>query len=96
MCTGLEIMGAISAAMSVMGALNKPKQQQQQQPEVVRTDPVADDLSAQTKAAQDAQAATLATRKRLRSNSLLSEAGAAGDNSIADVTKTGAKAVLGA
>lgn len=91
MCaSGLEAFAFASAAASVAKTLvgtKKPKQ-----PKVVQADPVADEIAAKTKAAQEAQAATLEARRRARQNSLLSQAGAASELST---TNNSAKAVLG-
>lgn len=90
MCTGLEVLAAVSAVASIGKAVfgKKPKV-----PKVVKTDPVADDLAAQTKAAQEAQAAKLEQRRRR--TTLLSQAGAAGDLSQADTMSGGAQPFLG-
>lgn len=87
MCTGAEIFtvaqvfGAVAGGAAAIKALTtKPPTA----PEIVRTDPAADELAAKTAAAQEGQAATSAARLRARQNSLLSQAGAAGDLSTAD------------
>lgn len=88
MCLGPEVMtafqafGAAASGLSALKTLTGSKASAA--PEIVRTDPVADETAAKTQAAQDAQAYQIEQKKRLRNNSLLSQAGAAGDLSTAD------------
>lgn len=101
MCAGPEVLAAAQVFGAVTGGLTALKSltasgPSSAAPEVVRTNPVADDTAAQTKSAQDAEAQKLATRQRARQNSLLSQAGGAGDLSTADTTRGAAKAALGA
>lgn len=90
------ITAPIKLAGAVVGGLAKslmPKPPQM--PDVVATNPVADQAKLETDAAQSAQLAKLAARQRSRQNSLLSAAGAVGDTSTAPVSRSGAKATLG-
>ena len=94
MCTGIleaaQVFGAItSGASALKGFLGGTKQ-----PDVVRTDPVADDAAAKAQAEQEAQAQAIEQKKKLRQNSLLSQAGAAGDLSQASTAGGGAQAKL--
>ena len=90
MCDPFTALAVISTVATIGKTVfaKKPKV-----PKVVKTDPVADDLAAQTKAAQEAQAAKLEQRRRR--TTLLSQAGAAGDLSQADTMSGGAQPFLG-
>lgn len=88
MCTGAEILGAMSLAVTAAGtyATYDAAQRAQKAPVLQpaaagAVDPVADDQAAQTKAAQEAELYKLEARRKSRANSLLSQAGGAGDNS---------------
>ena len=100
MCTGAEIMFALQAAgaaatvVSTVSALSQKKSGAAAAPEVVRTDPVADDEAARTAAEQKAQAQKIDAKRKFRANSLLSQAGAAGDMSLADTSGGAAKPKL--
>lgn len=77
MCTGAEIFGAIGAAASAVSAvgslIGKPKAAPVvQQPQV-------DAARAADEAGQEAQRKLLAQRRAARANSLLAQAGGAGD-----------------
>jgi len=97
MCAGPEIVAAAQVVGAVAGTATAVKAltaKAPSSPDVVRTDPAADDLAARTAAAQEATAATAAQKKKIRQNSLLSQAGAAGDLTAADTTSGQAQAKL--
>jgi hypothetical protein len=81
MCSGSDavktVISPITAVPTILGSLFKPPQM----PDVVRTDPVADQAKTETDAAQAAQNASLQQKRSARRNSLLSAAGAVGDTS---------------
>jgi len=91
MCTGIEVaalIGAGASAVSAISAMSKsgPSQATVSAPEVVQQNPVADQETIDTQAAQEAQATKLEARRRARANSLLSAYGGAGDTGAVPTT----------
>jgi hypothetical protein len=86
MCSGSDIATAAISPIAAVPALGKALFTPPKMPDVVRTDPVADQKKTETDAAQGAQNARLLQRRAGKRNSLLSNAGAAGDTSTADVS----------
>lgn len=105
MCTGLEVaalIGAGASAVSAVSAMSKSGGSGggtgYSAAPVVEQKPVADQDALDSAAAQDAQAATLAARRRARSNSLLSAYGGTGDPGTIETSAGAAsgKTTLGA
>ena len=61
-------------------------------PAIQAVDPTADDDAAATKAAQEGELYKLEARRKARANSLLSQAGGAGDTGLPDLGRPAAAA----
>lgn len=101
MCTGAEFLIGVQAAAAAYGGYAAYSATKREAPNlgevapIVKTDPVQDDTEAQTKAAQDAQLQKLVARERSRANSLLSQAGGAGDPTGAPLGRAEGKPTFG-
>lgn len=88
MCTGAEALGMMSLAVTAAGTYaSYDAAQRAPKPPVVQQDPVADADAAKTQAAQEAEMLKLDARRKARANSLLSQAGGAGDQGMPELGK---------
>ena len=87
----------IAAGLSIFSSIKGLSGRDQQQPQVVQQQPVADQAAIDSQSAQEGAAQKLDARRRARSNSLLSSYGGAGDTGAISTTSTSAtgKTTLG-
>lgn len=94
--TGIGMnLATLQAAGSLIGAATGLKSLlsgSAKAPDVVSSNPQADQQATEAKAAQDAAQQTAALKQRQRANSLLSRAGGAGDLSPAETSRASASA----
>lgn len=88
MCTGAEALAAASLAVTAAGTYaSYDAAQRAPKPQVVNQDPLADENAAKTQAAQESEMLKLEARRKARANSLLSQAGGAGDQGMPELGK---------